>query len=128
MEKTPFKSFGFSYKYEGSNFVFHIVASSEEEAIGRAQAMAGAKFEGEMKLAGADTDIENRAHPLWCALAGEIRKQAADKKNPAHGGNVSLGAQSQAVADEAVQLLTGVQECYEAMHAAHINPDKPLAA
>ena len=23
----------------------------------------------------AGTAIENRAHPLWCALAGEIRKQ-----------------------------------------------------
>lgn len=25
----------------------------------------------------AGTAIENRAHPLWCALTGEIRKKAA---------------------------------------------------
>lgn len=51
-----------------------------------------------------------------------------DEKKPAQGGSVGLDAQSQAVAGEAVQLLAGVQVCYEAMHAAHISPDKPLAA
>ena len=56
MQKGPFKNYGFTYEYEGSSFVFHIVASSEDEAIGRAKAMAGAKFEGELKEALSEND------------------------------------------------------------------------
>jgi len=53
MENIPFKSYGFTYEYEGTSFVFHIVAESKDEAIGRFQAMTKAKFEGEAKLADA---------------------------------------------------------------------------
>lgn len=57
MQKGPFKNYGFTYEYEGSSFVFHIVASSEEEAIGRAKAMACARFEGELKEAVPESDL-----------------------------------------------------------------------
>ena len=45
---TPLKNYGFSYEYEGTNFVFHIVASDPAEAKGRMEAMANAVFEGEL--------------------------------------------------------------------------------
>lgn len=69
MKQGPFKNYGFTYEYEGVAFVFHIVASSEEGARGRAQAMAGAKFEGELK----PVSVEVSEKKLPCGQLEEPR-------------------------------------------------------
>ena len=61
MKKAPFKNYGFAYEYEGSSFVFHIVASSADEARGRAKAMSDATFEGELKEAPAPDEQQKTA-------------------------------------------------------------------
>lgn len=44
------KNYGFEYEHEGSSFVFHIVAKSEEDAKAQALSMRQAAFVGELKV------------------------------------------------------------------------------
>lgn len=49
MKNSPLKNYGFTYKHDGKDFVFHICAGSEQEAISRAAAMGSAELFGELK-------------------------------------------------------------------------------
>lgn len=66
-------SFGFVYDYEGKEYSFVVVASSLEEAKGRAAAMGGAKLFGELHEVGSAlcaSDAETAlAHRLGSSLA-----------------------------------------------------------
>jgi hypothetical protein len=51
MEHYSERSFGFEYEYEGTQYAFHIVAESREEAEGRLAALSHAQFIGELHRA-----------------------------------------------------------------------------
>lgn len=68
--------------------MFHIVASSSDEAIGRAQAMAGANFDGELKEA-PPTPYGLCGQPCWPealrVIPGEFRHAVAQDWETHHG-------------------------------------------
>jgi len=51
MNFLPQKTFGFEYQLHGRNFVFDVVASSQEEAKEQVAAMTGAIYVGQIKAA-----------------------------------------------------------------------------
>lgn len=51
MKKSPLKNYGFSYELDKKEFVFHVVADSEQTARKMVAAMRAAEYCGELKLA-----------------------------------------------------------------------------
>jgi hypothetical protein len=45
-----FKTYGFTYEYNGREYAFDVTASSPDEAKGRVSAMANATYDGELVL------------------------------------------------------------------------------
>lgn len=76
-DKSPMKSFGFTYEHEGASFMFHIVASSAEEAISRAQKLGSSQLIGELGEANTHEHGKAGAAPVASAEHYRVAEIAA---------------------------------------------------
>jgi len=94
------KSFGFTYEHEGASFMFHIVASSAEEAISRAQKLGSSQLIGELGEANTHehgkSSAAQVATPADDPVLFEIRLPTGEiAKLTLHGNTEGLPAGSQ---------------------------------